>query len=252
LKAYDLSFASKVQKLHDYWGNRCFCLKSRGTLRAMWDSIKSYFKFCGHAVREQLRQSRWLKSIKTAYKVIAFISTLILLWWSLREIVEALPPLGKRWWAIIILSFVIACLLTLIGVIKSFHERTVREVNELHERTVAEASAGYKSRARIIEKLSYVNGLAEEIDKRYWINKESPKPSKEELEIWCGFLTTALHDSYGTSGINIFTYDNPEAIKVPDDPYLWFRMTRDRLSKLITEQLQAQLITRKETKQLKP
>lgn len=91
--------------------------------------------------------------MKTAYKIIAFIVTAILLWWSLKEIVEALPPLGKRWWAIIILSLALASLFTLIGIIKSFHERTVEQLGskikgleERHSREIEETkkSAGSK------------------------------------------------------------------------------------------------------------
>ena len=197
-------------------------------------STNPYINFCRLAVKE-FEPSKGAKFVKKTWPILLFILAWIVggfLGIPYLDVVKAAYRLlAWQWWIVIGLAFAVLCLLFVI-----------EGVRRLHERTVNEANADFKVRARTIEKLSFVNGLAQEIDHRYW---QDEKPSKREVEIWCGYLTTALHDSYGTDGLAIFTHGRPEAMEVPDDPYLWFRMTRDRLSRLISEQLQSALVARK-------
>jgi hypothetical protein len=68
--------------------------------------------------------------MKVGYKLTALLVTAAVTWWGLPSLVHMLPAIGGRYWTIIILSFSIALLLVLIGMIKTFHDTTVGDLNE--------------------------------------------------------------------------------------------------------------------------
>jgi hypothetical protein len=153
--------------------------------------------FCIIATRQTLARFKWLSSLKAIYKVLAFIASLVLLWWSLREIFGGLPPIGKRWWAIVILSTVVCVLLMLIGIIKAFHEKTTQEIYVANEAIKKE----YADSAARIEMWTLFKGrfdvLADLLDYRGWSGNAGAPLSTGEIERHEADFHNKLQDQLG-------------------------------------------------------
>jgi hypothetical protein len=162
----------------------------------MWGYIKSYADFCATSITRLLYRHRWFSSVKTIYKVLAFMASLVLLWWSLREIVERLPPIGKRWWTIVTLSIVVTLFLILIGFIKNFHERTVNEIYEANEGITTE----YADCAKQIEWLMLVRGRGDTLSSLLEADNAQPL-SRLEIQLYESDLRNTL-DRFGPNWAN--------------------------------------------------
>jgi len=137
--------------------------------------------------------------------------------------VRMVSPLGKRWWAILLLSVACVLLLVLIGIIKRFHERTVTELYVNH----------LKITQRIF-RLADVIGQATQIDRLY-DNKEDEAP-KEVFETWVAYLKMALRNTFGETAVSDFTDGHPESLDVTDHQHVWFLFLREQLSQLVDRQ----------------
>jgi len=129
--------------------------------------------------------------VKTIYKALAFLASLVLLWWSLREIVERLPPIGHRWWTIIILSIAVTFLLILIGLIKNFHEWTLSEIYKANDGITAE----YADCAEQIEWLTLILGRGDTLSSLLEADNAQPL-SKLEIQLYESAIRTTL-DRFG-------------------------------------------------------
>jgi hypothetical protein len=208
----------------------------------MWQYIKSYLNFCRIAVDSEILQGRWLKSMKATYKIVSAIATVILAWWGAKELVQMLPPLGKRWWAIIILSLFSGCLLFLVGVIKSFHEKTVSKLNQQHASELNDLNSDRQARARRILKLAEALGWMNTLDhliRDYAEDRIKKEDLTKMLKDYAGLVQTALYNCYGLSGVTKFTRGNSETIELPEhaSPTTWLYHIQERLHDLIMEEM---------------
>jgi hypothetical protein len=205
----------------------------------MWKQIKPYFAFCRLIFDEKFKPIRRHKAMKYVSILFAFILGVVVSNFLGIPWLDLVKPifriLSYQWWIIIGLLVVIAFWMLLLDGARKYHERIVREL-----------SADFQTRAWNIQKLSFVNGCAERIDRLQMQDKEVPREMYEE---WSVNLKIALHHCYGKDGIFIFNNGNSDKIVVPDDPYVWFSMSHSRLSQLITEQIQAQSIAHTSTNQ---
>lgn len=206
--------------------------------------FRAYIGFCWRALKEEYEPSGGLKLMKRVYAVLAFI---VLTFFGL-GIVTVLkflyPLLHKLAWLSIGLGIAITTLLVTIEAIRRFHERTVKEMREEHEGTVKEMRAEYATRSKRLYELSFINGHAAQIDLLFQKIETAPP---NVLRDWGARLRTALHDCYGSTGEAVFYRGNETELKVPEsiaNHHVWFQSHWNRLSQLITEQLQEQSIVR--------
>jgi hypothetical protein len=193
----------------------------------MWGYIKSYASFCVTS----LYKHRLFTSMKTIYALVAFIASVVLLWWNLKDIVRALPPIGKRWWAIIFLALVVALLLILIGFIKSFHERIVRKIYQADEGITEE----FADCAERIEWLTLILGRGDALSSLLEADNAQPL-SRLEIQLYESDVRTTL-DRFGPNWAESHFEGFPASISESlSDQQRRMNVHRSRLHALIQAQ----------------
>jgi hypothetical protein len=217
-------------------------------LARMWNSIKSYLKFCSFAFSEDYQQKGWYKRLSTIYiradKLVSIIlgttlSALVIFYlYPHRDLVLN----NKRWSAIVILSTFSLFLLYLIGAIKRFHERVVNEMEARRKSQLKELCLQYYSdlldankRMLTVEKFGRLSGRADELAKQLLFNEKEPLPARL-LQWWSNDLENDINERFGSDAFKgIFgSLDryNPVPLE-PDKQETFIRERQQEILKLI-------------------
>jgi hypothetical protein len=194
-------------------------------LAAMLDKLKSCFKvwtFCRNALVEDCKRWRWCIIVRIAFQTLnKFVQNILglgviaLLLGFVYRYRETLLT-HKRWCAIVLLSFITAFLLWLIGAIKRFHERTINRSVWIAEQLSSRAA-----------------GLEE-----HFIQRKTPA-DKEFLEAWLNGAAHDIKDYLGLDALKGF-YDGLDAGKPPPDTLDaqrgWMRKYTGKLRFIVKDQ----------------
>ena len=141
----------------------------------MWNWLKSYFQFCGRAVKDNFKRSRWYVHMKAISWLISTVLSVIGVLYIIRKLY---PLLSGATWAIIGLSVFIVFLLFIIENVRRFHFRIVSELNIQHRA----ASGLFHKHSDITARLNYHSGEACQMILDCQTRKETL--SENEINSW--------------------------------------------------------------------